>query len=148
MFDFNDRSRGIFAAGFTDRDGVGVGDTFVYRLRAKLLGQAARNFSREQNAALAQRFSSAEMAAIMNDDPMAPHMRVQYDPNYYGGQPAKAGRDALVPAALVELLGGDVPAAFEMMHGVDRVHITHFSADEAFDADGEPLADVADAPAA
>lgn len=65
-FVFNDRTRGIFADGYEDRDGLPVGDTFAYRLRAQLHGAAARNWTKEQNAALVASYSSAEMNEIMN----------------------------------------------------------------------------------
>lgn len=65
-FEFNDRRRGIFADGYTDRDGLPVGDTFAYRFKAMLYGRDARDWSKEQLSKLVSGYSSSEMDAIMN----------------------------------------------------------------------------------
>lgn len=148
MYAFNNRAAGIFADGFKDRDGLAVGDTFGYRLRAKLVGRAGRAYSLEQTAALVARYSSAEMDAMMSDDPRAPHIRVEYDRNFFGGARTQVGDIAYVPVALIDLKGGDVPAAFELMYQVDRAHVMRFDCDEFFDAEGQVLDHQAEAPAA
>lgn len=40
-YHFNNRAEGIFAEGFFDCDGKPVRDTFVWQMRAKLVGIAA-----------------------------------------------------------------------------------------------------------
>jgi hypothetical protein len=135
MHHFNNRANGIFADGFTDRDGRPVADTFVYQLRAKLIGTLGRNWTKDMNAKLSSRFSSDELAAIMSPDD-APHIRVEYDKNFYGGNYNQVGAFAFVPEQLVDVLAGDVEAAFEMMFSVDRVHVVSITGDERFDADG------------
>lgn len=147
MFSFNNRAEGIFADGFKDRDGLPVRDTFGYQLRAKLVGRAGRAYSREQNAALVAKYSSAEMNAMMSTDLNAPHYRVEYHRNFFGGSSSKVGDIAYVPVALVELREGDVPAAFELMYQIDRVHVMSFDGEEFFDAEGQALAQPATAPA-
>lgn len=89
-YHFNNRAAGIFADGFRDRDGAPVGDTFVARLRAKMVGTAGRNWSKSQNAELAASMSSAGMNAIMSDVDH-PHVRVEFDRNYYGGNYGSVG---------------------------------------------------------
>lgn len=140
-FYFNIRSRGIFADGYRDRDGEPVGDTFVYRLRAKILGTAGRNWSKAENAALAASYSSAEMDAIMSD-PDHPHVRVEFDRNFYGGNYAGLGEHVFVPEALIDVMEGDVAAAFAKFTRIDGVHMVSYTGDERFDADGEPLAEL------
>ena len=140
-FYFNIRSRGIFADGYRDRDGDRVSDAFVYRLRAKIVGTAGRNWSAAENAALAASYSSAEMDAIMSD-PDHPHVRVEFDRNFYGGNYAGLGGHVFVPEALVDLMDGDVTAAFSKFTRVDAVHMVSYASDERFDSDGEPLAEI------
>lgn len=140
-YHFNNRAAGIFADGFRDRDGAPVGDTFVARLRAKMVGTAGRNWSKAQNAELAASMSSAEMNAIMSDVDH-PHVRVEFDRNYYGGNYGGVGDHAYVPEALIDLMGGDVAAAFSKFTRMDAVHMVAYSSDQRFDADGEPLSEL------
>lgn len=137
-FYFNIRSRGIFADGYRDRDGAPVGDTFIYRLRAKIVGTAGRNWSTTENAALAASYTSAEMDAIMSD-PDHPHVRIKFDKNFYGGTYAGLGEHVFVPEALIDVMGGDVAAAFAKFTRIDAVHMVSYTSDERFDADGQPL---------
>lgn len=138
MHHFNDRTQGVFAEGYKDRNGLPVGDTFAYMLRAKVFGAAARNWSKEQLARFVARFSSDEMAAIMV--PLeAAHLRVEFDKSFYGGAYGKVGDFAYVPQALVDTMGGNVHAAFEKMFDIDPIHIVNYCSDERFDADGVPL---------
>lgn len=141
-FHFNIRANGIFADGFADRDGVPVGDTFVYQLRAKMVGTAGRNWSKSQNAELAASLSSAEMDAIMSPADH-PHVQVEYDTNFYGGDYAGRGQLVYVPEALIDLVGGDVGAAFAKLARIDAVHMIGYTGDERFDVDGEPLEEFA-----
>lgn len=138
---FNNRSSGIFADGYRDRDGAPVGDTFVSRLRAKIVGAAGRNWSKAENAAFAASYSSAEMDAIMCD-PDHPHVRVEFDRNFYGGHYAGLGEHVYVPEALVDVMDGDVAAAFAKFTRIDAVHMVSYTGDERFDADGEPLGEL------
>lgn len=137
-YHFNNRAEGIFAEGFFDCDGKPVRDTFVWQMRAKLVGIAGRNWSRAQNADLAASFSSAEMNAIMCEIDH-PHVRIEFDMDYYGGDYTSVGQHAYVPEALIDLLGGDVAAALAKFKRIDPVHMVGYSGDERFDADGEPL---------
>jgi hypothetical protein len=140
-YPFNDRANGIFAEGFHDRDGAPVRDTFVSQLRAKIVGAAGRNWSRSANAALAANFSSAEMHAIMAAVDQA-HVRVDFDMNYYGGDHKGGSNHVYVPEALIDLLDGNLAAAFSKYTRIDAVHMVGDSGHERFDADGEPLTEV------
>lgn len=137
-FYFNIRSNGIFADDYRDRDGAPVGDTFVARLRAKIVGTAGRNWSKAQNAALAASYSSAEMDAIMSA-PDHPHVRVEFDRNFYGGNYGALGEHVFVPEALIDVMDGDVAAAFAKFTRIDAIHMVGYAGDERFDADGQPL---------
>jgi hypothetical protein len=141
-FDFNIRANGIFADGFLDRDGVPVRDTFVYQLRARMVGTAGRNWSKSQNTELAASLSSAEMDAIMSPADH-PHVQVEYDTNFYGGSYAGQGQHVYVPEALIDLVDGDVGAAFAKLARIDGVHMVGYTGDERFDADGQPLEEIA-----
>lgn len=61
---FNDRSNGIFAWGFRDRDGMPVDDVFGAIMRATLHGRASRDWDTERVAALIGEYSSDQMARI------------------------------------------------------------------------------------
>lgn len=137
-FHFNIRAHGIFADGFRDRDGAPVRDTFVAQLRAKMVGSAGRNWSKSENAALAASLSSAEMNAILSEADH-PHVRVEFDMSYYGGNYDSVGSHVYVPEALIDLMDGDVAAAFSKFARVDAVHMVGYTGDQRFDADGEPL---------
>lgn len=141
-FHFNIRANGIFADGFVDRDGAPLRDTFVHQLRAKLIGAASRNWPKSQTAELAATFSSAEMNAIMVPADH-PHVKVEYDTSYYGGAYAGQGHSVYVPEALIDLLDGDVGAAFAKLARIDAIHMVGHLGDERFDADGEPLEEFA-----
>lgn len=136
-FYFNNRAAGIFADDYVDRDGAPVGDTFVWRLRAKLVGMPGRDWSRDQHAAFVANFSSAEMNAMMCE-PEDPHVEVEFDRNYRGGDYDGVGQHVYVPEALVDLLDGDVAAAFAKFTGLDAVNMVYAS-EERVDAHGEPL---------
>lgn len=137
-FHFNNRANGIFADDFRDRDGAPVRDTFVAQLRAKMVGSAGRYWSKSQNAALAASLSSAEMNAIMSDADH-PHVKVEFDMSYYGGNYDSVGSYVYVPEALIDLMDGDVAAAFSKFARIDTVHMVGYTSDQRFDAEGEPL---------
>lgn len=65
QYPFNERSEGIFANDFRDRDGVPVSDTFGATLRAVLQGRAGREWSVAQTANLISQYSSEQMASLM-----------------------------------------------------------------------------------
>ena len=137
-YPFNNRANGIFADGFRDRDGAPVRDTFVAQLRAKMVGADGRNWSKAQHAALAASLSSAEMNAIMSDVDH-PHVQVEFDMSYYGGNYGSVGSHVYVPEALIDLMDGNVPAAFSKFARIDAVHMVSYTGDQRFDAEGEPL---------
>lgn len=137
-FHFNNRAAGIFMDGYVDSEGAPVGDTFVWRMRAKLVGVSGRDWSTSQNAAFAASFTSAEMNAIMSA-PDDPHVQVEFDRNYHGGEYAAVVEPVYVPEALIDLLDGDVAAAFAKFTLLDRAHMVGYTGDERFDANGEPL---------
>ena len=66
VFNFNDRSQGIFAENFFDRDGAPVEDTFGYLLRARLYGRASRDWPSSKLVEMVSEYSSYEMQCIMN----------------------------------------------------------------------------------
>lgn len=134
MYHFNDRAAGIFADGYQDRAGVPVGDTFVYMLRAKLIGAAGQDYTIEQNREFAKRFYSAEMDAMMVD-PSAPHVRVEYDPEYPTGKCSVA----YVPKKLVDVHLGLVEPAFALRFGVSSRHIVSYDLATSFDEKGVQL---------
>jgi hypothetical protein len=61
---FNDRSNGIFADHYQDKNGVPVGDTFAYLLRARLYGVAGRDWPKEKLADFLRHYTSDQLAAI------------------------------------------------------------------------------------
>jgi hypothetical protein len=68
-----------------------------------------------------------------------PHVRVEYDPDYEGGDYDGAGRFAYVPDEAVGWL--ELDEAFRLVTGLDPVHIIYWGSDERFTAHGEPLED-------
>lgn len=137
-YHFNIRADGIFAEGFRDRDGAPIRDTFVAQLRAKMIGAAGLNWSKSQNAELAASLSSAEMNAIMSDVDH-PHVCVEYDMNFYGGNYSSVGENVYVPESLIDLMDGDVAAAFAKFTRIDAVHMVSYVSDQRFDGNGEPF---------
>ena len=137
-YHFNIRANGIFADGYLDRDGAPVRDTFVYQLRTRMVGAAGLRWSKAQNAALAASLSSAEMDAIMSDADH-PHVQVEFDTSFYGGDYTGVGEHAYIPEALVDLFGGDVGAAFAKLTRIDAVHMVSYAGDQRFDAYGDPM---------
>lgn len=61
------------------------------------------------------------------------YVKVEWDPEYNGGDYSGVGNFALIPVC------DDVPAAFEKQTGHPRVHIVHYSEDELHDGDGNLL---------
>lgn len=64
-----------------------------------------------------------------------PHYRIEYDPDYWGGDYNGVGQFAFIPEGL-EFALNSVEEAFEKVTGVDRQHIVHYSTDERFRPDG------------
>jgi hypothetical protein len=62
----NERANGIFADGYVDRNGLPVGDTFAYMLRAAVHGPAARDWSKERLTQWIGSFSTNEMLMMMD----------------------------------------------------------------------------------
>lgn len=65
LYPFNERSNGIFANDFRDRDGLPVADTFGATMRAVLHGREARDWPVAQTAKLVAEYSSDQMARLM-----------------------------------------------------------------------------------
>lgn len=65
LYPFNDRSNGIFANDFRDRDGRPVADTFGATMRAVLHGREARDWPLVQTAKLVAEYSSDQMDRLM-----------------------------------------------------------------------------------
>lgn len=65
LYPFNERSNGIFANDFRDRDGLPVADTFGATMRAVLHGREARDWPLAQTAKLVAEYSSDQMARLM-----------------------------------------------------------------------------------
>ena len=73
--------------------------------------------------------------AATDDYSDQPHLQVEYDLTYVGGDYSKTGDFAYIPVALVERCGS-VEQAFRNYTGHDSVHIVHYSEDELFDQEG------------
>ena len=65
-----------------------------------------------------------------------PHIRVEYDIDYFGGDYAKIGKFAFIPEALCPAVYNTVEEAFEACTGIPRQHVIHYSSDERFFPDG------------
>lgn len=65
LYPFNERSNGIFANDFRDRDGLPVSDTFGATMRVVLHGREARDWPVVQTAKLVAEYSSDQMARLM-----------------------------------------------------------------------------------
>lgn len=64
-----------------------------------------------------------------------PHLRVEYDLEYFGGDYDNNGQFAFVPVALCSFIFDTVEEAFEAYTGINRQHIIHYS-DEWFFLNG------------
>jgi len=71
--------------------------------------------------------------------PERAHIQVEYDRNYFGGDYSGVGEFALIPVDEIPKGANGVKRAFEKSTGLHRQHIVHYSEDELFDADGDPL---------
>ena len=67
-----------------------------------------------------------------------PHIRVEYDLDYWGGPYKETGSFALVPISAVDERG-TVEEAFKYTTGYDPIHIVYFCPDELVDVNGEFL---------
>ena len=73
----------------------------------------------------------------MNNNTKRPYVRVEYDLNYLGGDYSDVGTFAYVPLMICEKLG--VEQAFATFCKVDAAHIIHYTLDELYDNDGNPI---------
>lgn len=81
LYPFNDRSNGIFANDFRDRDGRPVADTFGATMRAVLHGREARDWPLVQTAKLVAEYSSDQidrLIAVVNVRSRDDEWRVRY----------------------------------------------------------------------
>jgi hypothetical protein len=76
---------------------------------------------------------------------VTPCVRVEYDLSYWGGDYAGVGEFIQIPLALVESMRSITTAddvvdmAFRKLTHQDSAHIIHYSLDELYDQDGEPI---------
>ena len=64
-----------------------------------------------------------------------PHLPVEYDESYWGGDYSGSGDTAYVPLPLIEQVG--VEEAFRQAKGVDPIHIIHYTENgDCYTADG------------
>lgn len=61
---FTIRSNGIFVDEYTSKDGLPVRDTFAYRLKASLFGDAAKNLPKNETASLVRTFTAPELEQL------------------------------------------------------------------------------------
>jgi hypothetical protein len=71
--------------------------------------------------------------------PAAEHIQVEYDRNYFGGDYCGVGEFVLIPVDEIPTGANGVKQAFEKRTGLPRQNIIHYTMDERFDADGDPL---------
>lgn len=67
-----------------------------------------------------------------------PHIRVEYDKNFCGGDYSNTGDFALIKLSDVDVMGG-VEKAFKATMNINPIHIIHYSEDDLYDADGNLL---------
>jgi hypothetical protein len=65
-----------------------------------------------------------------------PHIRVEYDLEYFGGDYNKIGKFEFIPEALYPFVYNTVEEAFEAYTGIPKQHVIHYSSDERFFPDG------------
>ena len=69
-------------------------------------------------------------------------VKVEYDPNYSGGDYHKTGYFVLLPVPLCEAL--NVRKAFKKVTGLDSRRIVNYCPDELYDIDGNLVTDFED----
>jgi hypothetical protein len=72
-----------------------------------------------------------------------PHIRVEYDTNYFGGDYNGIGKFEFIPEGLSPFVFDTVKEAFEAYTGIPRQHVIHYSSDETFFPDGSEWIDPA-----
>lgn len=92
-------------------------------------------FNSQCGADLFEYDDEADELVLREDLQDHPHYRIEYDPNYWGGDYNGIGQFAFIPEGL-EFALGSIEEAFEKVTGVDRQHIVHYSTDERFRPDG------------
>lgn len=65
-----------------------------------------------------------------------PHIRVEYDLEYQGGDYNKTGKFKFIPEALYPFVFKTVEEAFEAYTGIPKVHVIHYLSDERYFPDG------------
>lgn len=80
-------------------------------------------------------------------------IRVEFDPQYTGGDYSGSGQFALIPVKLIEKMaeqdpnfGDGVGQAFTKVTKLDCMHIVHYTTDEHYDKSGEMINDEPPAP--
>jgi len=86
--------------------------------------------------ASSQAFIEAKHGVTKRD--RSPCYRVEYDPEFTGGEYAGTGSFAFVSETLVKQ-HGSVEAAFTAQTGLAACHIVHYSGDERYTADAEQV---------
>lgn len=66
-----------------------------------------------------------------------PHIAVEYDLNYSGGNYSGIGSIFLIPQPLLYYFQDDVISLFAWYTGIDPIHIVHYCEDEFFTFDGK-----------
>lgn len=66
-----------------------------------------------------------------------PHIQVEWDRSYWGGDYSGVGRFAYLP--FNGLTDENLPERFREVTGHDPVHIIHYTFDELYDEHGEPI---------
>lgn len=90
--------------------------------------------------------STSSSAAIGTVSETEAHIKVEYDPRYTGGDYTDVGDFAYIPVTLVDAFckeGHDfedaLGLAFTKVTKQDAMHIVHYTSDEHFDHQGEPI---------
>ena len=76
------------------------------------------------------------LLAVIREFPIVPHVKVEYDMGFSGGDYSDVGAIAYVPMPLIDMCG--IEGAFLMATGYDPIHIVFHSLDELFTANGDP----------
>lgn len=83
---------------------------------------------------LAEKFVDVHFADYLK----SPHIAVEYDPDYQGGDYAKTGRIVYIPLTAVDRYGS-VEKAFKKITGLKKKNIVHYTPDEVVDGQGRHI---------
>jgi hypothetical protein len=86
--------------------------------------------------------TTMDLLAVLKAFPTVPHIKVEFDLGFFGGDYTNVGKHAYVPLPLVDML--DVEEAFRLTTGHDPVHIVHYESGRFYMADGDPYRDPED----